>query len=53
MMAPVLGDARCRITAHIRGQPTGLLKLFSPMVKKGVDKDYRQLKSLLEPNRSL
>jgi hypothetical protein len=23
-----LGEGRCRVTAHVRGQPTGLLKLF-------------------------
>jgi uncharacterized membrane protein len=43
-----LGDARCKVTAHIRGQPTGLLKLFSGMVKKSVRKDYLALKALLE-----
>lgn len=43
-----LGDARCRVTAHIRGQPTGLLSLFSGMVKRSVRKDYRALKALLE-----
>jgi uncharacterized membrane protein len=43
-----LGAARCRVTAHIRGQPTGLLKLFSGMVKKSVRKDYLQLKAVLE-----
>ena len=43
-----LAAARCRVTAHIRGQPTGLLKLFGGMVKKSVAKDYRALKLLLE-----
>jgi uncharacterized membrane protein len=43
-----LADDRCRVTAHIRGQPTGVLKLFGGMVKKTVAKDYRQLKKLLE-----
>ena len=43
-----LGAERCRVTAHIRGQPTGLLKLFSGMVKKTVTKDYQALKELLE-----
>ncbi len=42
-----LGPGRCRVTAHIRGQPTGVLKLFSPMVKSSVAKDYRKLKALL------
>lgn len=43
-----LGEGRCRVTAHIRGQPTGILKLFSGMVKKSVAKDYRELKRVLE-----
>ena len=43
-----LGRDRCRVTAHIRGQPTGILKLFSGMVKKNVRKDYETLKALLE-----
>jgi len=45
------GD-RTRVTAHIRGQPTGVLKLFSGMVKKSVSKDYRKLKQLLESRSS-
>ena len=44
----VLDDARCRVTAHIRGQPTGILKLFGGMVKRSVAKDYGKLKKLLE-----
>jgi len=43
-----LGDGRCRVTAHIRGQPTGLLKLFGSMVKRSVAKDYGTLKRLFE-----
>ncbi|MEM9458905.1 MAG: SRPBCC family protein [Myxococcota bacterium] len=43
-----LDGGRCRVTAHVRGQPTGLLKLFSPMVKKSIRKDYRRLKTTLE-----
>jgi uncharacterized membrane protein len=43
-----LDDGRCRVTAQIRGQPTGLLRLFSGMVKKSVRKDYLALKALLE-----
>ena len=38
----------CIVTAHIRGQPTGLLKLFSGMVPRTVRKDYDALKALLE-----
>ena len=36
------------VTAHIRGQPKGVLKLFSKMVQKSVTKDYAKLKRLLE-----
>ena len=43
-----LGSSRCRVTAHVRGQPTGVLKLFSGMVNKSVRKDYDKLKRLLE-----
>jgi carbon monoxide dehydrogenase subunit G len=43
-----LGEGRCRVTAHIRGQPTGLLRLFSGMVRGSVRKDYAKLKVLLE-----
>ena len=43
-----LGPDRCRVTAHVRGQPTGLMKLFSPMVGRAVRKDYARLKALLE-----
>lgn len=43
-----LDERRCLVTAHIRGQPKGLLKLFSGMVKKRVQKDYQALKVLLE-----
>lgn len=38
----------CVVTAHIRGQPTGLLKLFSGMVPRSIRKDYEALKALLE-----
>ncbi len=43
-----LGDGRCRVTAHVRGQPTGVLRLFSGMVRKSIRKDYDKLKKLLE-----
>lgn len=43
-----LDAERCRVTAHIRGQPTGVLKLFGGMVKRTVAKDYARLKTLLE-----
>ena len=38
----------CWVTAHIRGQPTGLLKLMSGMVKRSVARDYDELKRQLE-----
>lgn len=41
-------EGGCRVIAHVRGQPTGLLKLFSGMVARSVAKDYAQLKRLLE-----
>ena len=43
-----LSERRCRVTAHVRGQPTGVLKLFSGMVQKSVRKDYDKLKQILE-----
>lgn len=43
-----LGPDRCRVTARVRGQPTGVLKLFGAMVRKSVAKDYAALKTLLE-----
>ncbi len=39
---------RCRVTAHIRGQPHGILKFMGAMVKRSVKKDYLKLKQLLE-----
>lgn len=41
------GDG-CRVTAHIRGQPKGILKLFSGLVARSVAQDYARLKALLE-----
>jgi carbon monoxide dehydrogenase subunit G len=41
------GDG-CLVSARIEGQPTGLMSLFSGMVKRSVAKDYRALKALLE-----
>jgi len=43
-----LGDGACRVTAHVRGQPTGWMKWLSGMVKGSVRKDYAKLKDLLE-----
>lgn len=43
-----IDERRCLVTAHIRGQPKGILTLFSGMVRKRVAKDYRALKALLE-----
>ena len=44
----VPADAGCLVTAHVRGQPTGLLRLFSGMVGPSVRRDYAALKRLLE-----
>lgn len=41
-------ETGCRVTAHIRGQPSGLMRLFSGMVRRSVAKDYRELKRMLE-----
>lgn len=41
----------CRVTAHIRGQPTGVLRLFSGLVRRSVARDYAALKRLLEQVR--
>ncbi len=46
-----LGEGRCRVTAHVRGQPNGVLRLFSGMVRKSIRKDYARLKALLESAR--
>lgn len=43
-----LGEARCRVTAHVRGQPPRLMALMSPMVKRTIRKDYERLRALLE-----
>ncbi len=43
-----LGPEQCRVAAHIRGQPEGLLRLFSGLVKRAVRADYRRLKTTLE-----
>jgi len=43
-----LDEGRCEVRAHVRGQPTGVLKLFSGMVAKSVSKDYARLKELAE-----
>ncbi len=39
---------RCRVSAHVRGQPTGIVKLLSGMAKKMIAKDYAALKRVLE-----
>ena len=41
-------DDGCIVTAHVRGQPTGLLALLSFMVPLSVRRDYRALSRLLE-----
>ena len=47
-VVPIPDGRGSKITAHIRGQPRGILKLFSYMVKKSVQRDYRVLKTMLE-----
>jgi uncharacterized membrane protein len=39
---------RCRVSAHVRGQPKGIVKLLSGMAKSMIAKDYEVLKRLLE-----
>jgi uncharacterized membrane protein len=43
-----LGDRRCRVRAHVRGQPTGLVALMTPLAKRSIVKDYARLKARLE-----
>lgn len=43
-----LGAGRCRVTAHVRGQPTGVLALMSGMVRRSIRKDYSRLATTLE-----
>lgn len=49
---PTEDGAACRVTAHVRGGPTGVMRLMGPlmrwMVKRSVDKDYKTLKARLE-----
>ncbi len=41
-----------RVTAHVKGEPGGLMRLFNPIMKiqvqRSIDGDYRRLKALLE-----
>jgi len=41
-------DDGCVVIAHVRGQPTGLLKLMSGLAARSIRKDYAALKALLE-----
>lgn len=47
-----LSELRTKVSAHIRGQPKGFMKLMGPllepMVQKNVEKDYANLKQILE-----
>lgn len=43
-----LGEQRCRVTAHVRGQPKGIVKLLSGLAKEMIAKDYQALKRVLE-----
>lgn len=40
--------SRCRVAAHVRGQPKGVVKLLSGLAKSMIAKDYQALKRLLE-----
>lgn len=41
-------ETGCVVVAHVRGQPTGLLKLMSGLAARSVRADYARLKALLE-----
>lgn len=47
-----VGGGACDVTARVRGEPPGLLRLIAPiadrMVKRNVEADYRRLKEQLE-----
>ncbi len=47
-----LGDDRCRVTAIVKGEPSGVFRLFGPLLRRmvaaSVARDYRALQSLLE-----
>ncbi|MEQ9324908.1 MAG: SRPBCC family protein [Polyangiaceae bacterium] len=43
-----IGERRCRVTAHVRGQPTGLMAWMTPMVRHSIRGDYARLETLLE-----
>jgi uncharacterized membrane protein len=46
-----LSATRCRVTAHVRGQPTGVLALMSGLVKRSIRADYHRLQAELESGR--
>ena len=43
-----LGADRCQVTAHVRGQPSGIVNLMSGLVRRSIRRDYGVLKRLLE-----
>lgn len=49
-----ISDERCTVGAVVRGDAPGLMKVLGPilpvMVRSSVNKDYQQLKNLLETN---
>jgi hypothetical protein len=51
-----LGTDRCRVSAVVRGDPAGVFRiatpLLRPLVQRSVRADYRRLKALLEPSDS-
>ena len=51
-----LDDGRSRVSARVRGEPSSVFKVFTPllrwMVQRSVRGDYRRLRSHLEDQRS-
>jgi uncharacterized protein YndB with AHSA1/START domain len=49
-----IDPTRTRLTAEIKGEPTGMFRLAAPLVRwfgqRSVDADYDRLKTLLEGN---
>lgn len=47
-----LGDGACRVSADVQGDPSGVFRVFTPllrrMVQRSVRGDYRRLRRLLE-----
>lgn len=52
-----LGPDRCRVSAKVRGDPSGTMRLFAPillwMVQRSVRSDYRRLRRHLGDSRGV